>query len=232
MNSETSRLEEKIGFTFQEPALLQEALTHRSYLNEKTDWQYPHNERLEYLGDAVLELIITEALYRKFPQHPEGQLTVLRAALVNYQILSRIASDDLVLQDFLHMSKGEAKDTGKAREVILANGFEALVGALYLDRGYDACKTFIHAVVLPHLDEIVKTKSYKDAKSTLQELTQEKLKITPSYQVISQEGPAHQRIFTVGVFLQDKMIASGEGASKQEAETEAAKQALTKKKYF
>lgn len=232
MTADSSELESKIGFTFHNPALLQEALTHRSYLNEYPEWKYPHNERLEYLGDAVIELIVTEALFLAYPLFPEGQLTILRAALVNYQILSRIALENLSLQDFLHMSKGEAKDVGKAREVILANGFEALVGGLYMDQGYESCKKFIAKYVLPHADQILKTRSYKDPKSKLQELTQEKLKITPVYKVIAEEGPAHQRTFTAGVFLDKKMVATGTGFSKQEAETEAAKSALQKKKEF
>ncbi len=230
--STVSDLEQNISVSFKNPDLLQEALTHRSYLNEKGGWPYPHNERLEYLGDAVLELVVTHALYIKYPKFPEGQLTVIRAALVNYQFLAKIASDDLQLQNFLYMSKGEAKDTGKAREVILANAFEALVGAIYLDQGYDVAKTFIEKYVLPHTEIILKTKSYKDAKSKLQEMTQERLKITPSYAVLAESGPAHQRIFTVGVYLNDRLIAQGDGASKQEAEVEAAKAALEIKSIF
>jgi ribonuclease-3 len=224
--SSVSDLEDIIHVSFTNPDLLYEALTHRSYLNETDHWPYRHNERLEYLGDAVLELVVTHALFLKYPNFSEGQLTVLRAALVNYQFLAKITADDLHLQDFLHMSKGEAKDTGKAREVILANAFEALVGAIYLDRGYDVARQFIEQFVLPHTDEILKTKSYKDPKSQLQELTQERFKITPSYHVLSEHGPAHQRIFSVGVYLLDRLVASGEGASKQEAETDAAKNAL------
>ncbi|MEN9341864.1 MAG: hypothetical protein RIQ54_120 [Candidatus Parcubacteria bacterium] len=224
--SSVSGLEDIINISFTNPDLLHEALTHRSYLNETDRWPYRHNERLEYLGDAVLELVVTHALFLTYPSFSEGQLTVLRAALVNYQFLAKITADDLHLQDFLHMSKGEAKDTGKAREVILANAFEALVGAIYLDQGYDVARHFIERFVLPHADKILKTKSYKDPKSHLQELTQERFKITPSYHVLSEHGPAHQRIFSVGVYLADRLIASGEGASKQEAETDAAKNAL------
>ncbi len=225
-----SDLEQIISIRFTNPDLLNEALTHRSYLNEQGGWPYPHNERLEYLGDAVLELVVTHALYVTYPQFPEGQLTVLRAALVNYQFLAKISLDDLRLQDFLHMSKGEAKDTGKAREVILANAFEALVGAIYLDQGYEVAKKFIERFVLPHAPEILKTKSYKDPKSTLQEFTQERLKITPRYTVLAESGPAHQRVFTVGVYVGDRLVAQGEGASKQEAEADAAKRALEHKK--
>jgi ribonuclease-3 len=163
-----------------------------------------------------LELIVTEALYRKFPEEPEGQLTVLRAALVNYQILARVA-DSIDLQDFILMSRGERKDTGRAREVILANAIEALIGAIYMDQGFEKTRTFIERFVLTRLDEVLKTKSYKDAKSELQEIVQEKLKVTPTYAVRGESGPAHERRFTMGVYFGDKLIAEGEGLSKQDA---------------
>lgn len=220
-----AELEKHIGIKFKNPDFLKEALTHRSYLNENTSWRLPHNERLEYLGDAVLELAVSEDLYRDFPDYPEGKLTVLRAALVNYQIMAKVASEAF-LDKFILMSRGEAKDTGKAREVILANASEALIGAIYLDQGYEVTKKFIQKFVLSHLDEILRTRSYKDAKSELQEVVQERLRVTPTYRVLTEEGPAHQRIFTVGVFFGEKLIAEGSGASKQEAETEAAKNAL------
>lgn len=222
-----SGLEKKIECVFKKKDLLKEALTHRSYLNENNSWELPHNERLEYLGDAVLELAVSEELFVKFPESPEGQLTVLRAALVNYQILARIAAE-ITLDKYILMSRGEAKDTGKAREVILANAIESLIGAIYLDQGFEPSRFFIHRFVLVHLDEILRTKSYKDAKSELQELVQERFRVTPTYQVLSEDGPAHQRIFNVGVFFAEKLIASGSGSSKQEAETEAAKNALLK----
>jgi ribonuclease-3 len=220
-------LEKNISITFGNKDLLTEALTHRSYLNEFPRWPLPHNERLEYLGDAVLELIVSDELFKKFPDQPEGRLTVLRAALVNYQILAKVA-ERVGLQDFIMMSRGERKDTGKAREVILANAMEALIGAIYLDRGFDAAKTFADKYVITNLDEVLKTKSYKDSKSELQEVIQEKLKLTPTYDVISEEGPAHKRLFTMGVYFGDKLIATGEGTSKQEAEADAAKNALKK----
>lgn len=225
--SDPTGLETKIQCEFKNRDLLKEALTHRSYLNENTNWELPHNERLEYLGDAVLELAVSEELFVKFPEYPEGQLTVLRAALVNYQILARIASE-ITLDKYILMSRGEAKDTGKAREVILANAIEALIGAIYLDQDFEAARLFVHRFVLVHLDDILRTKSYKDAKSELQELVQERLRVTPTYRVLGEEGPAHQRIFRVGVLFGDKLIAEGSGASKQEAETEAAKNALKK----
>lgn len=221
------KLQKKLGFTFKDENLLTEALTHRSYLNEFPKWRLPHNERLEYLGDAVLELLITEELFIKFPNYPEGKLTVLRAALVNYQILAKVA-EGVGLSDFLLMSRGERKDTGKAREVILANAIEAVIGAMHLDQGLEKVRPFVKKYVLVNLDEVVKTKSYRDAKSELQELIQEKMRLTPNYRVISETGPAHKRIFTMGVYFQGKLIAEGTGASKQEAEVEAAKNALKK----
>ncbi len=215
----------KIGITFKNKDLIVEALTHRSYLNEYPKWRLPHNERLEFLGDAVLELVVTETLFREFPDQPEGRLTVLRAALVNYQMLARVA-ESTGLQDFILLSRGERKDTGRAREVILANAIEAVIGAIHLDQGLLKARTFVEKFILAHLDEVVKTRSYKDAKSELQEIIQEKLKITPTYAVRSESGPAHERRFTMGVYFGDKLIAEGTGLSKQDAEIEAAKGAL------
>jgi ribonuclease-3 len=222
-------LEKNLGVTFENKDLLTEALTHRSYLNEYPKWHLPHNERLEYLGDAVLELLVSEDLFRNFPTYPEGQLTVLRAALVNYQILAKVA-DRLELQKFILMSRGEKKDTGKAREVILANAMEAVIGAMYLDRGLEPMRSFVERWVMSNLAEVLKTKSYKDAKSELQEVVQERLKVTPTYRVLEETGPAHRRIFKMGVYFAEKLVADGEGASKQEAEIEAAKNALKRYK--
>jgi ribonuclease-3 len=218
-----------IGVVFKDGDLLTESLTHRSYLNEEPNWRLPHNERLEYLGDAVLELIVSEELFAKFPKEPEGQLTVLRAALVNYQILARVA-EAINLQDFILMSRGERKDTGRAREVILANAIEAVIGAIYLDQGLEKTRVFVNKFVMVNLDEVLKTKSYKDAKSELQEIVQEKLRVTPTYRVLGEDGPAHKRMFTMGVYFGDKLIAEGEGQSKQDAEVEAARNALAKYK--
>jgi ribonuclease-3 len=225
MSSE--ELEKNIGIIFKDKDLLTESLTHRSYLNEYPKWRLPHNERLEYLGDAVLELIVSDALFQKFPTQPEGKLTVYRAALVNYQILAKVA-EHIRLQDFIMMSRGEKKDTGKAREVILANAMEALIGAIYLDQGFEVTRKFADAFVMTNLEEVLATKSYKDAKSELQEIIQERHKLTPTYNVVTEEGPAHRRMFTMGVYFGDKLIATGEGASKQEAESDAAKNALKK----
>jgi ribonuclease-3 len=226
---DTSPFEKTIGINFQNKDLLIEALTHRSYLNEYAGGDLRHNERLEFLGDAVLELIVSEELFIKFPEEPEGQLTVLRAALVNYQILASVALT-IRLQDFILMSRGERKDTGRAREVILANAIEAVLGAIYLDQGFEKTRPFVKKFVMANLDEVLKTKSYKDAKSELQEVVQEKHRLTPTYRVMGEEGPAHKRQFTMGVYFGDKFIAQGEGQSKQDAEIEAAKNALKKAK--
>jgi ribonuclease-3 len=220
-------LEKRIGIIFKNKDLLTEALTHRSYLNEYPKWSLPHNERLEYLGDAVLELIVSEELFKKFPKQPEGRLTVLRAALVNYQILAKVA-ELISLDDFILMSRGEKKDTGRAREVILANAMEALIGAIYLDQDFKKVKPFVEKFVMKNLEGILKSGSYKDAKSELQEIVQEKLKITPTYRVLGESGPAHQRLFKMGVYFGEKLIAEGDGAAKQDAELEAARNALKK----
>ncbi|MFH0890721.1 MAG: ribonuclease III [Candidatus Liptonbacteria bacterium] len=222
-------LEKRIGVIFKDKNLLKEALTHRSYLNEHPEWGLPHNERLEFLGDAVLELVTTEYLFSHFSEKPEGQLTMLRAALVNYQFLSKITGE-FDLDDAILMSRGERADNSKAREVILANAIEALIGAIYLDQGFEIASNFIHRFILEHLPDILENKSYKDAKSELQEIVQEQLRVTPSYKVLEENGPAHKRIFRIGVYFGEKLIAEGEGSSKQEGEIEAAKKALSKDK--
>jgi ribonuclease III len=219
-------LEAALGASFSDRALLKEALTHRSYLNENPGWSSRHNERLEYLGDAVLELVVTEALYRDYPDSPEGELTAVRAALVNYQSLARMASQ-LNLGAYVRLSRGEARDQGRAREVILANAMEAVIGALYLDGGMGVIERLISTKLLVHAQDILATKSYKDPKSALQELVQQQSRVTPTYRVIHEEGPPHQRIFTVGVYVGTTLAAQGTGPSKQEAEVEAAQRALT-----
>lgn len=222
---ELNNLELKIKITFKNKDLLKEALTHRSYLNENPSETLSHNERLEFLGDAVLELIVTENLFQKHPKSAEGFLTSLRAALVNYQMLARVARQ-IDLENYLLLSRGESKDTGKAREVILANAFEALIGAIYLDQGYNATGDFIIRFMFPFLETIIKEGLYKDAKSFLQEIAQEKFKVTPSYRVLEESGPDHQKIFRIGVYFGDELKAEGNGSSKQEAEISAAKTAL------
>lgn len=223
-----SNLEKKIGVTFKNSDLLKEAVTHRSYLNENPKWNLPHNERLEYLGDAVLELAASDHLFKQFPNSPEGQLTVYRAALVNYQSLAEVA-ETINLDDYILTSKGERKDQPKAMEVILANAMEAVIGAVYLDQGYEVAEKFITETVLIKLPGILESKSYRDPKSELQEIVQEKFKVTPSYQVLAESGPAHEKEFTVGVYFGKAVPeAEGMGTSKQEAEVEAAKNALAK----
>jgi ribonuclease-3 len=201
-------------------------LTHRSYLNENPGWKLPHNERLEFLGDAVLELAVTKNLFNRFPEYPEGQLTSLRASLVNSQTMA-MAAKTISLEDHIFLSKGESKDLGKARDVILANAMEAVIGAVYLDRGYESAEILIEKFIIsPFLNEIIENGLYKDPKSHLQEIAQEKFKLTPIYQIIGEEGPDHKKLFKTGVFFGDKLIAEGEGLSKQDAEIEAAKEAL------
>jgi ribonuclease-3 len=223
-------LEKKLGVTFKKKELLQQAFVHRSYLNENPELGLEQNERLEFLGDAVLELVITEHLYKEHPDNEEGELTNWRAALVNAKMLAGIA-EELGFNDFLLLSRGEAKELGKARAYILANTFEAFVGALYLDSGYQACDAFIVDSVLKKLPDIIAHKLYKDAKSEFQELAQEKQGVTPAYKVTKEWGPDHKKKFTVGIFLGSDMIAEGEGYSKQEAEESAAKNALAVKKW-
>jgi len=217
--------EKKINYNFKNQNLLKEALTHRSYINENPDWGVSHNERLEFLGDAVLELAVTEILFLKYPDMPEGELTSIRAALVNYQMLAEVAKT-IDLEEAVLLSKGETKDTGRAREVILANALEALLGALYLDGGYETTKNFVSETVLFQLSKVMSEKLYKDPKSYLQEITQEKMKLTPMYEILSEEGPDHAKVFEAGVYFGKKLIAVGNGFSKQEAEVEAAKRAL------
>jgi len=223
-------LEEKYGLNFKNKDLLRQAFTHRSYLNENPDSKLEHNERLEFLGDAVIELIVTDHLYKDYPEKAEGDLTNWRAALVNAKMLSATA-EELGFNDFLLLSKGEKKELGKARAYILANTFEALLGAIYLDAGYDKCDEFIRKHLLVNLSGIIKSGSYKDAKSKFQEEAQEKVSVTPNYKVIKEEGPDHEKKFVVGVYLNDGLVAEGEGMSKQEAEEDAAKKALEVKKW-
>ena len=222
-----SKLQKKLGIRFKDEELLKTSLVHRSYINENPKFPLSHNERLEFLGDAVLELIVTRYLFDKFPQKREGELTSLRSSLVNSKELSRIAQK-LNLDSFLYLSKGEAKDTGRAREQILANTFEALIGVIYLDQGYEVAKSFIEKKLLKNLPKILKQKLYVDPKSRFQEIAQEKIRVTPEYKVLKEEGPDHARIFEVGVYLDDTLVARGEGPSKQEAQVEAAGNALEK----
>lgn len=222
-----SELEKKIDIKFKDRNLLLTALTHRSYLNENLNWKLDHNERLEFLGDAVLELVVTEYLYKNY-SNPEGEMTNWRAALVNANILAKLSSQ-FDLNDYILLSRGEAKDTGRARQYILANAVEALIGAIYLDQGYKMCQKFVGKFILKELPIIIERRLYKDPKSLFQELAQDKVGITPTYEVLKEWGPDHARNFEVGVFLDKEMVASGRGLSKQEAQQEAASEALKKK---
>lgn len=217
-------LEKILGTKIKNPDIYLSAFTHRSYLNENRGFNLPHNERMEFLGDAVLELAATEYLYKNYP-YPEGELTNFRSALVNYKILSDIAKR-LGFEKFLLMSRGEAKDMGRARQVILANCIEAVLGAMYLDLGYQATTNFIANEILVELPKIISGQTYLDPKSRLQELVQEKRGITPTYSVISETGPDHNKIFVVGAFVGTLEVGRGTGPSKQEAELSAAENAL------
>jgi len=227
-----SLFEKKLKIQFKNKDLLVQAFCHRSYLNENSAFKLAHNERLEFLGDAVLELVVTEYLYIKYPDKPEGELTSWRAALVNAVILAELAKE-LGFNDFLLLSQGEAKDQNKARQYILANTFEAMIGALYIDQGYESCQGFIERnLIFKKLPTILEKKLFRDAKSLFQEKAQEIENITPSYSVLEEKGPDHLKHFVIGVFLDKEMAAKGEGTSKQEAEVQAAKNALEAKKWL
>lgn len=226
-----ARFAAHLGISFKDLDLLSEALTHRSYLNEHRDHAGSHNERLEFLGDAVLELAATDFLFKKYPAKPEGELTAYRAALVNTVSLADSAQK-LGVNEYLLLSKGEAKDTGRARDVILADAFEAIIGAIYLDSGYAPAEAFIAKYLFGKIEEVIAKRSYQDAKSRFQELAQEKKGITPVYETLSEVGPDHDKRFTVGVFIGPAEIARGEGKSKQEAEQAAADAGLTKMRWL
>jgi ribonuclease-3 len=226
-----SNFENEIDIVFKDKNLLKQAFIHRSYINENNNTGFSHNERLEFLGDAVLELVVTDFLYRKYPNYAEGELTAIRSALVNAIIISEVAAS-LKINDYLLLSKGEAKDNGKARQYILANTFEALIGAIYLDTGYEKADKFIKAFLLPKTEEIVAKKLWRDSKSLVQEKAQEYVGYTPSYKVVNETGPDHDKYFTVGIFFGNEKIAEGKGKSKQEAEQKAAENALKAKAWF
>jgi len=225
-----AQFEESLNLNFKNKDLLREAFTHRSYINESNRNDLAHNERLEFLGDAVLELVVTDYLFKKYPDRTEGDLTSYRSALVNAVTLGEVART-LGMNDYLLLSKGEAKDTGKARQIILANTLEALVGALYLDQKYKGAEVFIEKHLLPLTEEIVEKELWKDAKSFLQEKAQEEMGVTPTYKVVREVGPDHDKKFVVAVLLGDELVAEAQGKSKQEAEQGAAAQALKEKKW-
>jgi len=216
--------EKKIGLEFSNPDLLKNVFIHRSFLNENPQSQVESNERLEFLGDAILELVITEYLYKNY-QNPEGELTSWRAALVCGKNLAEIARK-FEMGRYLYLSRGEEKMGGRERELLLANAFEALIGAIYLEKDYKTAKEFLEKNLLDKLPEIIEKKIYLDPKTELQEKSQKELNVTPTYEVLKDEGPDHAKIFTIGVFLNGKKIGQGQGSSKQTAQSEAARHAL------
>ncbi|MBI2550771.1 ribonuclease III [Candidatus Uhrbacteria bacterium] len=226
--SDLSHIEQVLGVTFQNKDTLRQALVHRSYLNEHPSFELGHNERLEFLGDAVLELVVTEYLYQNY-ENPEGELTNWRASLVNADMLAEICHS-LDIEGDLLLSRGESRDKDtKARRYILANAFEALIGAIYLDQGWEPSKQFILRTVMVHLPRILEHRLYIDPKSRFQEAAQEHVGITPSYKVLSEEGPDHSKTFIVGVYLEKEQVAKGTGLSKHEAQVDAAAKALAEK---
>ncbi len=224
-----SKFEKIIGVKFKNLDLLKQSVVHRSYLNEHTDFELGHNERLEFLGDAVLEISVTEHLYNNFPNTPEGDLTNWRASLVNSKMLT-IVANEIGLEQYLYLSRGEAKDTNsKARQYIIANAVEALIGAIYLDQGIKVAGKFVQARMLSKLENILSNKLYLDPKSRFQEKSQEINKTTPHYKVLKENGPDHDKIFEVGLYLENELIAKGKGSSKQDAQVSAARNGMKKK---
>jgi ribonuclease-3 len=226
-----TKLEERVGIKFKNQDLLKQAVVHRSYLNENPQFPLHHNERLEFLGDAVLEIIVTEYLYRNFPDTPEGDLTNWRASLVNSKMLSLVARE-LDLDRFLYLSRGESKDKdSKARQYILANAVEALIGSIYLDQGIEISTQFVDKRIINKLESILENELYLDPKSRFQEKSQELYKTTPHYKVLHESGPDHAKSFEVGLYLGEELVAKGEGSSKQEAQVEAAEEGIKAKKW-
>jgi ribonuclease-3 len=221
-----SELENILGAHFKDKTLLKSALTHKSYLNEHPECFWPHNERLEFLGDAVLELVISEYIFKNIKKS-EGEMTSIRAAIVRAESLSEVANN-LGLEKFLYLSKGEESDTGRAKKYILANALEAIIGAIFIDQGIEIAKKFIEEKIILPFKDVLNSKEIKDPKTKFQELSQEKFSITPSYKVLEEWGPEHKKNFLVGAYLKDKLVSKGQGFSKQEAEENAAKIALKK----
>lgn len=218
--------QETFGFVFDDPELILTAFTHRSYMNEHKKSAKEHNERLEFLGDAVLELVVTEYLFNSYSE-PEGILTNWRSALVRTESISA-AAGRLGYQNMLRLSRGEKQGSERARQQILANTFEAVIGAVYLDKGYEATRKIIHDHILSTFEEILETGSWRDPKSRLQEVAQSIDGMTPAYKVLAEEGPDHDKIFTLGVYVGAKLLGKGTGSSKQNAQQKAAEAALKK----
>jgi ribonuclease-3 len=222
---EYQEFSKSIGITFNDVNILREAFTHRSYLNEHKRVKTGHNERLEFLGDAVLELVVTEYLFSRYPNEPEGKLTAYRSALVNTNSIADAATR-WHMNDYLQLSRGESKDTGRARQYILANTFEAVLGAIYLDQGYEVSKDFVRRSLFELIDEIVSKRLWQDAKSSFQESSQERTGVTPNYVVLRESGPDHDKRFEIGLYIGNDLVAKGEGRSKQEGEQAAAEAGL------
>ena len=220
------QIEKKLGTSFKNKDLLIRAFTHRSYLNENHDTDR-HNERLEYLGDAVLEFLVSKELYNKFPTRPEGELTSFRSAIVKTETLAETARE-LGYGLYLRMSRGEEKTGGRQKEYLLANTFESVLGAMYLDQGIRKCETFLRKVLFLKIDHVVKHRLDIDPKTRFQELSQEFHKQTPTYDILSERGPDHDKIFSMGVYIGETEFGRGEGASKQRAEEAAAQEAIKK----
>ena len=214
----------KIGVEFKDISLLERAFIHRSYLNEHPKLGLEHNERLEFLGDAVLELVVTDFLYRTYP-NPEGDLTNWRSALVKTESLAAVA-EKLEISEYFKLSRGESKGNARSHALISANAVEAIIGAVYLDQGYDAAARFINDQIISRLTEILETGTWMDPKSKFQELAQDQYGLTPNYKVLEEAGPDHDKIFTIGVYVGDKLFGKGQGSSKQAGQQVAAAAAL------
>lgn len=223
-------LEKQIAVKFKDHKILDMAFVHKSFVNENKGKNFEHNERLEFLGDAVLELAATKHLFEKYPDQDEGKMTSFRSALVQGRHLAEIAVQ-LELGQYLYLSNGEERSGGRSKNYILANALEALIGAIYLDQGYDAVEKFINHFILTRLDEIINSGLHIDAKSKFQEICQEKEDFTPYYEVLSEEGPDHDKVFTMAAYIDGKLIAKGEGSSKQKAEQAAAVNSLKAKEW-
>jgi ribonuclease III len=218
-------IEKKLGIEFKNPKLLKTALTHRSYLNENRGKGLKNNERLEFLGDAVLELIISAELFKKYPKKPEGELTAIRSAIVRTESLAEESRRLGIGEDIL-MSKGERDSGGDDKDFILANTYEALLGAMYLDQGLEVCEKFVKKTAMKKLKRVISQELFIDPKTKVQELIQAKYKLTPTYILLKEDGPDHDKTFTVGIKVGNKVMTEGNGLSKQKAEEEAAQKAI------
>ncbi len=215
---------EKLGFDFHDISLLVTALTHRSYVNEHRETVHDHNERLEFLGDAVLEIVVSDFLYRNYDE-PEGIMTALRSALVRTESIGA-AGYELGYEPLVRLSHGEKNGSERAHEVIMADCFEAVIGAIYLDQGYATAKDFIYKHIIVKIDEIIEEGLWRDPKSYVQELIQKIEGVTPAYHTLREEGPDHDKSFTVGIYVNGELVAKGDGHSKQDAQTAAARAAI------